>query len=144
MRRDLEDDDDVVADGQSVHRPLMLVGSRRLTFDAADHQPGYRMTADARVRDTRREARAARQTWIRDMTSAWKRTPGRDAGPEPDAAEALLRRHLGTEPDEDAQARRDRTYADYCARISQAWQQTNPAARANSVERQRKQWTAER
>jgi hypothetical protein len=134
MRHDVEDDGDrVIEDGESVRCPIFL----------KDHRPHFLRVTDEGVRDARREARRARQSWIRDMTSAWKRTLCRDAGPEPDAAEALLKRHLRTEPDDDA-ARRDRAYVDYCARVSQAWQQTNPAARANSVERQRRQWTAER
>jgi hypothetical protein len=34
---------------------------------------------------------------------------------------ALMRRHLRTDPDDDAQARRDRAYQDYTTTLSQAW-----------------------
>jgi hypothetical protein len=125
----LDDDDDVVADGESVRVPLFM----------RDHQPGYRGVSDAKVRDAQRMARDARQTWIRDLSSAW-RTPHKDAS-EPDAAEARLRRHLRSEPDDDAQVRRDRAWKSYCDQLSTAWQ-TNPR-RADEVERQRRQWTAE-
>jgi hypothetical protein len=139
VRRD-DDEHDVVADGESVRGPLMLK-------DGWPNRSGFVSVNSPAVRDAQRMARDARQAWIKRMCDAWRMpvsvTPVKDAA-EPDAAEALLRRHLGTEPDDDAQARRDRAYADYCARVSQAWQQPNPAARANSVERQRKQWTAER
>jgi hypothetical protein len=144
MRRDLDDDDDVVvADGQGVRRRLMFKDSRRFVFDIVDrHRPGFRMAADAAVKDARREARRARQSWIQDMTSAWKRTPGRDAGPEPDLGTPpeLMRRHLRTEESDEAQARRDASWRAYCDQLGRAWQ--NPGA-ANAVERQRERWTAE-
>jgi hypothetical protein len=174
MRRDLEDDDDVVADGESVRVPLYLCDDatqRAIATDGlrlhdgmgrpAGYKSGYVFSGNiehsqrdaydaAAVRDARREARAARRVWIEDMTTAYRRTPHTDNG-EPDAAEALLRRHLrSTEPDEDAAARaekiRERTRAQYLDQLANAWRtnpQTNPR-RADEVERQRRQWTAER
>ena len=141
------DDDDVVPDGGVVRTPLHLMDSMQRAIagvNLSDHQPGYRTTADAKVRDARREARDARQAWIKQLNDAW-RTPGRDAGPEPDAAEALLRRHLRTEPDDDAQARRDGAYRDYVNQLGTAWQRgrTDPRE-ADRIERQRRGWTAER
>jgi hypothetical protein len=42
-----------------------------------------------------------------------------------DAAGPDLRRHMRTEPDDDAQARRDAAAAEYAANLSNAWK-TNP------------------
>ena len=82
----------------------------------------------------RREARA---DYIRRLSDAWKRPPRAawDAA-EPDLGSRPeeLRRHLRTEPDDDAQARRDRAWADYCDRLSNSWR-TNPRA-ATVIERQ--------
>ena len=137
----LDDDDYVVRDGEHVRVPLYLCdATQRAVFDAYAHQPGFVSVSDAKVRDAQRMARDARQTWIRGLQDAW-RTPHKDAS-EPDAAEAFLKSHLRTEPDDNARARRDRQYAEYCDRIANAWR-TNPQA-ANAVERQRRQWTAER
>jgi len=141
MRRkyDLDDDDDtMIPDGGRVRVPLYLCddATQRAiagqTFDAAAHQPGYRMASDA----ARRKVQDARAQWIRKMCDAW-RTPHKDAS-EPDAAEALLRRHLRGEPDDDTQSRRDRGYQEYCDRISNAWR-TNPQA-ATAIERQGERW----
>jgi hypothetical protein len=232
MRRQTDayvDDDFMVPDGGSVKVRMALMDSvqRRVAFDAANHQPGYRSVSDAAVRAAQDARNSARARWIREMGDAWRspqkravdKNPGggltcprchgagkidgrecprcdgegfvedypagyehepkdarsrayfqmvqrlqdawKDAAqpdqsssnaewrrhlrnvPDPGDPNAMMRRHLRTEPDDDAQARRDRAYADYCARVSQAWKQNNPAARANSVERQRRQWTGE-
>jgi hypothetical protein len=128
---DIDDARDVIPDGGSVRVPLLLT----------DHQPGFVSVNGAAVRDAQRMARDARDAYVQRLTSAWRTPLARDAG-EPDAAEALLKRHLRsepTEPDEDdAQARRDRQWAEYCDRISNAWR-TNPQA-ATTVERQGEQW----
>jgi hypothetical protein len=69
-------------------------------------------------------------------------------GTEPDAT---LRRHLRTEPDDDAQARRDRAYQDYTTTLSEAWKRppgvqhpqptrADPAARVAAVQRQGAKW----
>ena len=144
MRRKAEDDD-IVADGESVRCPIYLMDTvqAQFAFGADDHRPGYRaMAGDAAVRDARTAARDARETWIKDLTSAWKRTPSTcDAG-EPDAGDVLLKRHL--RPDDNAQALRERAYRNYCDELSRAWQRgrTDPRA-ATAVERQRRTYTYE-
>src|SRR5262245_11333739 len=128
----LDDDDDrVVADGEHVRVPLHLCdATQRAVFAAYAHQPGFVSVSSAAVRDARREARDARQVWIRKMCDAW-RTPLRSDAAEPDAAEALLKRHLGSEPDEDdaacAEKIRERTRAEYLDQLQNAWR-TNPQA----------------
>jgi hypothetical protein len=92
-----DDDDDDNDDARSRGRNARDV--RAVTFDAADHQPGYR-TDDARYMQayrryctdaglphpdadldaTVRDARAARSRWIADMSEAW-RGPQRDMNP---------------------------------------------------------------
>jgi len=155
------DDDDMVPDG-GVVRVLMYLTDNAV-FDARLHQAGFRyMGDDATVRDAQKAARASRDQWVRRLQDAW-RTPARDAA-EPDASERLLRRHLGNErpdekPDDDAQARRDRQWAEYCDRVSNAWRspggtaapeahwrlwRAEPSHSAGAIERQREQWTAER
>jgi len=142
--RDDDERDGIIEDGRSMRVPLLLKDSLR-------NQPGYLdVPNSAVVRDARAAARAARETWIRDMTTAWKRGPvsagsvvgSLDNGPEPDAAGALLRRHLGGEPDADDAARaeriRARTRAEYLDRLQNAWR-TNPQA-ATAIERQGERW----
>src|SRR5436190_24396305 len=113
MRRDLDDDDETARDGESVRVPIFLMDEvqRTVAMDGlrlhegmgnpAGHKSGYVFSGNVRQRDAaydeaRREARAARAQWLQQLRDSWKRTPVRDAGPEPDAAEALLRRHLGS------------------------------------------------
>jgi hypothetical protein len=52
-----------------------------------------------------------------------------------------MRRDLGTEPDDDGQAKCDRAWAQYRDRLSTDWQtgQTDPG-RANAIERVGEQW----
>jgi hypothetical protein len=140
----------------------MVVRNERAWMDARRKPPPPDNDEDddeLEMADSRAKAAVARRQWVQKLQDAW-RTPGRDAGaPDPGIASSrpwqggepdnsssaeVMRRHLRTEPDDNVQARRDRAYADYCARVSQAWQHTNPTARANSVERQRQQWTGER
>jgi hypothetical protein len=115
----------------------------QFAFGADDNRPGYRALAgDAALRDARAAARDAREIWIKDLTSAWKRTPSTyDAG-EPDAGEVLLKRHLRSEPDDNAQALRERAYRNYCDELSRAWQRTDPGA-ATAIEQQRRTYTYE-
>jgi hypothetical protein len=70
------DDEEVIPDGGRVHVPLMLCDSRRNltdTFavdgDFAQHRPGFRLIGDQAVRDS---VRSARDTYVRDLQSAWK------------------------------------------------------------------------
>ena len=77
------------------------------------------------------------------MTTAWRRTPHTDNG-EPDAAEALLKRHLGSAgPDEADAARaekiRERTRAQYLDQLQNAWRSPNPQS-ATAIERQGEQF----
>jgi hypothetical protein len=81
------DDDEVIPDGGRVHVPLMLCDSRRNltdTFavdgDLAQHRPGFRLIGDQATRDS---VRSARDTYVRDLQSAWK-MDGRKRKPDPD------------------------------------------------------------
>ena len=157
-RRHDDDDDDALRDGESVRTPMWLMdGVQRAIagLDLSDHQPGYRTGERYRrayadyCRDAglpepdsaERVRREARADYIRRLSDAWKRPPraASDAA-EPDLGSRPeeLRRHLRTEPDDDAQARRDRAWADYCDRASNAWR-TNPRA-ATAIERQGERW----
>jgi hypothetical protein len=120
-----------------VRRPLLLK-------DSWPTGPGYVTVTSPQVRDAQRMARDARQAWLRDLTSAWKRgAVSRDAGSEPDASGRLFRGR--TEPDADDAARRRR--AALRARDEQlvnAWRMGRADPReADRIERQRRGWTAE-
>jgi hypothetical protein len=110
---------------------------------------GERRGADAQgIADARQ---AAYDAYVRRLTNAW-RTPTRDFA-EPDTVtrpEDLARRHLRTDPDDDAQARRDAAYRNYTTRLTEAWKnppgvaraergRTDPRA-ASRIERQGEQW----
>jgi hypothetical protein len=235
MRRELDDDDDVVRDGEHVRVPVVLMDSLQRAVagvELRDHQPHFaRPTGaahDARIVRTRARADYLRQlndAWRRPgrdaypgggftcpechgtgidpdddsntsrcdecggsgyieqpnaassaqrndpgrypdprlrtdaadarrssydamvarLTNAWRmpaRVPLPDAGPRvgggPDAAEQLLRRHLRSEPDDGAQARRDRAWAQYRDQLGNAWK-ADPRA-ATAIERQGEQW----
>jgi hypothetical protein len=143
MRHDVEDDGDrVIEDGESVRTPLFT----------KDHQPHFLRAGGAKVRDAQRMARDARQSWIRDLSSAWARRPGRDAS-EPDAATELLPRRDVPGPDERIDpdgklaSMREREYQRRCRELENAWRPPAGAAapvEAERVERQRERWTAER
>ena len=79
--------------------------------------------------------------WIKQTCDAW-RTPSRDAA-EPDLGSRpeevmRMRRHLRTEPDDDAQARRDAAWAQYRDQLGNAWK-IDPRA-ATAIERRGEQW----
>jgi hypothetical protein len=132
MRKHLDDDEDIVADGQSVRVPVYLMDNvqREIAFDARDHQPHFGRPSDA-VLDARKQARDA---YIRRTCEAW-RTAGRvqskqDADPsepDPNAANAVereLETWQGRDPAELAravEARRRRTHAEFSERLSNAW-----------------------
>ena len=87
-----------------------------------------------------------RARWIKQTCDAWRTpitvTPVKDAA-EPDSSSpaAVMRRHL--EPD-DAQARRERAYRNYCIELSRAWMQGRADPReADRIERQRRGVTNE-
>jgi len=145
MRRiDDEDDDDMVRDGDTVRTPLYLVDAVRFE----DGQPHFLRAVDEASKSktvldldaARDAARAARESWIKQMCDAWKRPPTRDAS-QPDLgtrAEEMMRRHLRTEPDYDAQARRDAAWAQYRDQLGNAWK-IDPRA-ATAIERQGERW----
>jgi hypothetical protein len=142
-----DDDDDVVRDGEGVRVPVYLIDTVRFE----DGEARFLRAVDERSKsanftdvDAARDAvQAARESWIKQMCDAWKRPPTRDAA-EADAGEVLLKRHLRSEPDDNAQALRERAYRNYCDELSRAWQRgrTDPRA-ATAVERQRRAYTYE-
>jgi hypothetical protein len=130
-RRDVEDDD-TVRDGETLRTPMYLMDSTQRPL----------LTADA-ARELRR---TARDEYVRRLTDAWRHPPSttnHDAS-EPDASEALLKRHLHGEREPDvgsAQGRRDKAWAAYKDRLSNAWRagRTDPG-RAGGIERQGEAW----
>ena len=117
-------------DGEVVLCPVWLMDERQkavaakfATFDADNHRPGYRMSADS---DACAGARVAYDAMVTRTTNAW-RTPGRTPAPaEPDADDpdelarqnlraehhpnTLIRSHLSLH---DAERRRKRAYEEY-------------------------------
>ena len=157
MRRRDDDNDDVsgvAEDGEVVRRSILLLDGSR-DHQLSDHRNGYHV--DQKIEDVRQRAR---EQWIADMTSAWKRPSARahDAAEpyagtrllpprrdEPDDPGERLRGHLRTEENEEHQARRDRAWLDYKESLGRAWQtlnQTNPN-NAAEVERLRRMVTNE-
>jgi hypothetical protein len=135
-------DDDEIGDGETLTVPMMLMDAARaqraVVFDARDHCPHHAELTDE-VRKLRAKMRAE---YLAGLQDAWRTPPHIDAAePDNSSPAAVLRRHLRTEPDDDAQARRDRAWADYCDRVSNAWR-TDPRA-ATAVERQRRTYTYE-
>jgi hypothetical protein len=164
-RNHFDDPDEVsdeVSPGGSVRVPLFCVDTYQLNnrplsrlsdLSAADldrHRPGYRLSdqasksdklsgLDAAARDARTATRDAYFEMVKRAENAW-RTPIRDAA-EPDLAsrpEEVMRHHLRTEPDENAQARRDAAWAQYRDQLGNAWK-TDPRA-ATAIERQGERW----
>src|SRR5262245_52092319 len=107
--RIISDDDDLARDGETVRTRLTMMDSVRFGPDgprfmrsveeAALHQPGYRDAASnsSESEEARDAARAARDAYVRDLTSAWRTPPARDAATDPgetdpDAAVAIERR----------------------------------------------------
>jgi hypothetical protein len=149
------DDDEEVEDGRSVRVPMLIMDSSRVNltdtvrFDA-DGPHFLRAAASESsnfedvespslgdVRTARDAVRAARDQWIADMCDAWKRPPTRDAS-QPDLGSRpedlmRMRRHLRGDPDDDAQARRERAYQDYTTTISEAWKNPPGVARAENA-----------
>jgi hypothetical protein len=93
-------------------------------------EPGFAVDA----RDARASATAEYRRMCARLQDGW-RTPARDAtqpnlGNRP---EELMRRHTRTEPDDDAQARRDKTYRDYTVALSEAWKNPPGAIRPQAT-----------
>jgi hypothetical protein len=105
--------------------------------DDDDDDERERRSDDARsVADARAAATAAYDAMCARLRDAW-RTPARDFA-EPDLGTRpedllLMRRHLRTEPDDDAQARRDRAYRDYTTALSEAWKNPPGVTRAENA-----------
>ena len=109
--------------------------ARRKKRDEDEDEPDFGASAE-KTEDVRRPSIAARDAYVAGLQSAWgdrRHSPkltseppcGIAGHPTRDAAEPDLRRHLRTEPDDDAQARRDAAAAEYAASLSNAWK-TNP------------------
>jgi hypothetical protein len=158
--RPVDDNDDELRDGESVRVPVFLVDTVRFKdgqphFVRAVDQPSKSKTVldlDA-ARDA---ARAARESWVKQMCDAWKRPPMLDAAqpdlgtrpeevmrpdddgaPDPGDVRAVERRRL-TERGTEAQGERDRAWRRYCDNLQNAWK-TNPRA-ATAIERQGERW----
>jgi hypothetical protein len=163
---------DRLRDGEGVRVPLVLMDAAR------DHQPHYvRVADDDRVSDLtqlRDRSRAARERWIADQCSAWKRGPARDfAEPSIHSSPedlARMRRHLfGADTPDDRIAARQAAYERARQKQANAWRNTpgtmtpqpsivglgptgflkaaespDPVARANAIQRQGEKWRAGR
>jgi hypothetical protein len=115
-----DDDDEVLADGESVRVPLFLVDTVRLDENdqphflhgRAMHQPGFRVTDaasssntmpdfDVALRNAQQAALDARQQMIRRAENAWRRQPTRDAAqPDYSTRPEELRRSAAPAPHE--------------------------------------------
>jgi hypothetical protein len=143
----LDDDDDldvldrydVVPDGFALRTRLNAMDGRPITelrparsrpTDLRNHAPGYRYGTDEKsptvgnLDAARDAARSARAQWVRDMTSAWKRMPGRDAEPDApaEAVETQLEVWLGKNvTPADVERRRRAQHAKFAQDLSSAW-----------------------
>ena len=142
VRRDGYDDDErdgIIEDGRSMRFPLLLKDGQRALHDGMGHPAGYRsgfvFSGNTERHDAydeaRRAATAAYDEMCKRATEAWRMPLHRDTA-EPDTAEALLRRPLGTaEPGADDAARaeriRARTRAEYLDQLSNAWRKIGRA-----------------
>jgi hypothetical protein len=139
-KNDLDDDDDVVRDGESVTVPIAMmdVQQRRFAVNPTNHKAHY-AELSGEVRAIRSATRARYLAGLRD---AWRR-PGRDAAqPDNNSPTEPMRRHLEPdqpEPDADVddQARR-KAYENFKTRLSNAYK-TDPRA-ANAIEQQGERW----
>jgi hypothetical protein len=78
----------------------------------------------------------SRSVYVRALADAWRRGPVVRDAVEPDNSSAAMRRHLSGEPDDGAQARKDRAWAKYRDDLASAWKRgaADPAEAAR-VER---------
>jgi hypothetical protein len=103
-------------------------------------RPRRRNSEDAQVAARKAATRSYHQM-VRRLEDAWRRPVGSvRANGEPDMSSSAetMRHHLRTEPDENAQARRDAAWAQYRDQLGNAWK-TNPSA-ATAIERQGERW----
>jgi hypothetical protein len=145
-----DDDDHIIPDGGTVRvRMHMMDALQRSvavgfgTFNARDHQPGYRTALDAgmppHVRDARARADAAYDAMCARLTNAWH-TLGRDADPDSDGAAARLRQHLGAD---EVEAKRRAARQTYVDQLTNAWRTPTghgDPGRAAAIERQGERW----
>jgi hypothetical protein len=123
----VEERDEVIEDGGVVRCPVVLMDSmqRRVAFDAANHQPGYRFAAaaDATVRDARRHALDARDAMIKRAENAWRsdarRKPPDDDDDDDDDDDTNSRER--SRDARDARAAATASYIAMCARLRDAW-----------------------
>jgi hypothetical protein len=129
MKKRFDDDDDLIfpaaRDGESIRVPVYLMDSM------AGFRPGFVRVSDAYVA----VRRAARDAYIRDLTSAWK-DGGRVRHREPPDDEDNLRRErdrreyprdarrFTAEAYDVADAARTASYLAMCQRLTDAWKQT--------------------
>ena len=123
------------------HRKAAATAQKQanMRFSATAENADPSRISDAR--DARAVANASYDAMCARLQDAW-RTPGRDFA-QPDMGTrpedlALMRRHLRTEPDDDAQARRDAAWAQYRDQLGNAWK-IDPRA-ATAIERQGERW----
>jgi hypothetical protein len=135
-RRKPDDDDDDDEDEDSLDREL-----RRDTADAARVASYQAMCL--RLQDAWRRPVAQNAPKVAHFAPGFRDGAQLNLGTRP---EELMGRHLRTDPDDDAQAKRDQAYAEYSNAISQAWKNppgaTQPA-NASRIERARERMTAE-
>jgi hypothetical protein len=85
------EDDDVVPDGTTIRVPIMVMDAAQRAIagvDLSDYAPGFRLAADAAVRDARGAARDAYNEMVKRAQTAG-RTPHRHVpdAPQPDSAD---------------------------------------------------------
>src|SRR5262249_27181165 len=82
-------------------------------------------------RERSTDAGDARTEYVKRLTDAW-RTPARDPaqGSKP---EELMRRHVRTDPDDDAQARKDASWEAYREQLGNAWKNPPGVTRAETA-----------
>jgi len=109
-RDHLDLDDDIVADGESVRRPMLMM----------DHRPGYARLTDAQVR-ARREARDA---YVQKLQTAWRTDARRKRDDDDEDDDDELDNNDRSISDACAMAMRKAAYISWRARLSDAWRMT--------------------
>ena len=113
MRHGIEDDDDIVRDGERVRVPMMLMDSSRMVAidcgPGGPHRPGFRVSTDKAVYAARDKAYDA---MIKRTSDAWKSVERREADVE-----------IAAEPPLCEDARED-AYQRYKMRMANAWRGT--------------------
>ena len=163
MRRNYNDDDNIVKDGESVKVSVMMMDAAQRYAAAAvaagsdeyaNHRPGFRDSAVAAV-----NRMSARDEFLRKLQDAWKadqtepdeppkgkitnfKVPNPDEPDDPVARNEKMRQ---AQPDDvqQAQDRRQRAAKSYADQLSNNWRSKTGTAdpnSANQVERQRRSW----